>query len=37
LKKSFFEDIEDAEQIDPKVWANRSKWEQFPEKLCRLL
>jgi len=37
LRKSFFDDIQEAEQIDPKVWANRSKWNQLPEKLSRLL
>jgi cardiolipin synthase A/B len=37
LRDAFFEDVKEAEKIDPKVWANRSRLDQLPEKLSRLL
>ena len=37
LRKSFFDDIGEAEKIDPQIWANRSRISQLPEKLARLL
>jgi cardiolipin synthase A/B len=37
LRQAFYDDLNDAEIIDPKVWANRTKLSQLPEKLARLL
>jgi cardiolipin synthase len=37
LRNAFFEDLKDAEKIDPKAWAKRSRASQFSEKLSRLL
>lgn len=37
LRDSFLEDMRDANKIDPKAWAERTKLSQLPEKLARLL
>ena len=37
LRNAFYEDILEADQIDPAVWAKRTKLKQLPEKLSRLL
>ncbi len=37
LRTAFFEDVKEADPIDPAVWAKRSKLSQLPEKLARLL
>lgn len=37
LRSSFFQDIREAEEIDPEVWRNRPKFKQLPEKMARLL
>jgi cardiolipin synthase len=37
LRKAFFDDLKETEQIDPKDWANRTKFSQLGEKLSRLL
>ncbi len=37
LRDAFFEDLLEADRIDPDVWAKRTKLEQLPEKLSRLL
>ena len=37
LRDSFFEDLKDADKIDPGIWAKRSRFVQLPEKLARLL
>lgn len=37
LRDAFYNDLEDAVQINPKKWARRSLFRQLPEKLCRLL
>jgi cardiolipin synthase A/B len=36
LRDAFLEDIRDANKIDPKVWAERTKLSQLSEKLSRL-
>ena len=36
LRKVFFKDLEDAEQIDKESWVNRPAYIQLPEKLARL-
>lgn len=37
LRASFFNDISDAEQIQPDAWLKRPKHKQLPEKIARLL
>lgn len=37
LRAAFYEDIKDAEKIDPVVWRSRSKYRQLLEKIARLL
>lgn len=37
LRRAFYEDIKDAEKIDPLAWQNRSKYRQLLEKIARLL
>lgn len=37
LSDAFYNDLEHAEQINPKTWAKRTLFKQLPEKLCRLL
>ncbi|MGZ3872070.1 MAG: cardiolipin synthase [Mucilaginibacter sp.] len=37
LRDAFYNDLEDAVQINPKKWARRGLFRQLPEKLCRLL
>jgi cardiolipin synthase len=37
LRSAFFEDIKEADKIDPAIWAKRSRLSQLPEKLARLL
>ena len=37
LRNAFFEDLKDAEKIDPKAWAKRTRASQFSEKMSRLL
>lgn len=37
LRKAFYEDIKDAEKIDPVAWQSRSKYKQLLEKVARLL
>ncbi|MEO6669797.1 MAG: phospholipase D-like domain-containing protein [Ferruginibacter sp.] len=37
LRKVFFDDLEEAEKLDPEKWYNRSIWTQLPEKFARLL
>ena len=36
MRKVFFDDLGDAEKIDPERWYKRSAFEQFPEKIARL-
>ena len=36
LQSIFFNDLADAQQIDPEVWNKRSIFKQLPEKLARL-
>ncbi len=36
MRKVFFDDIKEAEKIDPERWYKRSAYEQFPEKIARL-
>jgi cardiolipin synthase A/B len=36
MRKVFFDDLGDAEKIDPESWYKRSAFEQFPEKIARL-
>jgi cardiolipin synthase len=37
LRDAFFDDLKEADKIDPKIWAKRSRISQLPEKLARLL
>lgn len=37
LAQVFFQDIMDAEKIDPEAWGNRSLWRVFQEKTARLV
>jgi cardiolipin synthase len=37
LRNAFYDDIKDAEKINPENWAKRTKRSQLSEKLCRLL
>ncbi len=37
LREVFFDDLSYAEKINPDDWFSRSAWEQFPEKIARLL
>ncbi len=37
LRTIFFEDLADAEKIDPLAWRQRPLFKQFPERLARLL
>jgi cardiolipin synthase len=37
LRDAFYNDLKDAQQINPKTWAKRTLFRQLPEKLCRLL
>ena len=37
LRKTFFADLKHAEQLDAKLWNDRSFMQQLPEKLARLL
>jgi cardiolipin synthase len=37
LKDAFFDDLKDAEKIDPDAWRKRTLFKQLPEKVCRLL
>lgn len=37
LRRVFYEDLEDAEKIDPKAWARRPKFQQLMEKVARLV
>ncbi|MDB5110685.1 MAG: cardiolipin synthase, partial [Mucilaginibacter sp.] len=37
LRDAFYNDIKDANKINPKTWAKRTQFKQLPEKLCRLL
>jgi cardiolipin synthase len=36
LRKAFYNDIKNAEKIDPEIWNNRTRLEQLPEKVMRL-
>ncbi|HRN78986.1 MAG TPA: cardiolipin synthase [Ferruginibacter sp.] len=36
LRNIFFEDIRDAQPLNPKQWHTRSVWVQLPEKFARL-
>ncbi len=36
MRKVFFDDLREAEKINPKAWSQRSGYEQFPEKIARL-
>ena len=36
LRSVFFNDLEDAEKIDPQRWCKRPAYKQLPEKLARL-
>lgn len=36
MRKAFFEDLIDAEQIDKKIWLSRPWYVQLPEKIARL-
>lgn len=37
LRDAFYNDLQNARQINPKTWAKRTTFKQLPEKLCRLL
>ena len=37
LRKAFYEDLRDADKIDPVAWQSRSKYRQLLEKIARLL
>ncbi|HLW18693.1 MAG TPA: cardiolipin synthase [Cyclobacteriaceae bacterium] len=37
LRDVFYEDIKDADKIDPLAWQSRSKYRQLLEKIARLL
>jgi cardiolipin synthase len=37
LREVFYNDLKDAEKIDPVAWANRSVFKQMKEKVARLL
>ncbi len=37
LRKKFYEDIQNAELIDPEQWINRPKWKRLLEKLTRMI
>ncbi|MBC7872615.1 MAG: cardiolipin synthase [Ferruginibacter sp.] len=36
MRNVFFNDLKDAEKIDPELWHKRRGYEQFPEKIARL-
>lgn len=36
MRKVFFDDLKDAEKIDPELWYKRPAYKQFPEKIARL-
>jgi cardiolipin synthase A/B len=36
MRKIFFDDLKDAEQLDPELWYKRSLIKQLPEKLARI-
>ena len=36
MRTSFFNDLKDAEKIDPEEWLSRPAYKQLPEKLARL-
>lgn len=36
MRKVFFNDLNDAEKIDPESWYKRPAYQQFPEKIARL-
>lgn len=36
MTKIFYQDLEDAIQINPEEWEKRPLYKQFPEKLSRL-
>lgn len=36
MRKTFFEDLKDAEQVDKKAWLSRPWYIQLPEKIARL-
>jgi cardiolipin synthase len=36
MTKTFYQDLEDAQKINPEEWEKRPLYKQFPEKLSRL-
>jgi cardiolipin synthase len=37
LRNAFYDDLKETNKIEPKDWANRTKFSQLGEKLSRLL
>ena len=37
LRDVFYQDLKDADRIDPAEWYNRPLYKQFPEKVARLM